>query len=849
MRLLVDIQAFQTPSSRVRGIGRYSRNLVAGIAAVRPGWHVELVRSAHLPAPEPHTLAGLPCLTFEPPLPFGPEQRAANDRYYADWLTARGADAVLICSFFESAGVVPDFTGPRPRLFGVLYDLIPLLYEEQYLTNPVVRAQYARNLRQALQADGLFAISRATAEDAVRILPPPHPPVVPVGGACDPGFAPLAEAELAPLGRRLRTRFGLGREFILYVGGCDHRKNMFGAMRAFAALPADARDGLDLVLACEVSDAERVIFEERACELGIADRVRLTGFVSDAELRALYQLCRVFFFPSLYEGLGLPVVEALHCGAPVVASDRSSVPEFAGPVSWLADPESPGDLARALQDALAEPRDARREERRRFARGFTWESVAGRVCRELERLPRHQPARRRRVAWVSPLPPSRSGIADYSADLLRNLDDALGLEVELVVDPQEKLVPADLVRRFPVVSSAEVPDRHRQCPYDLFVYHVGNSPFHVHMLQLLWRFRGLVVLHDYSLGHLMLHALHRGAWPATMRQELEREGRGDVAEHVEAHGLDWEYVNDSAPLNRRVLEAAEGVIVHSYASLRRVRERVDVPAARVPMAVAVPPLGSPAHERARLGLPLDAFLVCTLGLVGVPKRLPSLVRAVAALPPHVRARCVLAVVGDPNSEQEAAARALAGELGIGPGLLWPGRVAMDDLLAYARAADVCVQLRYPARGETSAALLRELAAGAVCVVSDQGSMAELPDDAVLKVRSPDHEVEDLAAVLTRLHDDPALRTALSQGAIRYMGAEHGMADAWHRYAAMIELTAARLAAADRPWLEHAVDDLAAGAGRAADEVIDAWAALRLAARSQARAERRPAPVAVVRKSA
>jgi hypothetical protein len=136
-------------------------------------------------------------------------------------------------------------------------------------------------------------------------------------------------------------------------------------------------------------------------------------------------------------------------------------------------------------------------------------------------------------------------------------------------------------------------------------------------------------------------------------------------------------------------------------------------------------------------------------------------------------------------------------------------VPFGDLPAYARAADVCVQLPYPARGETSAALLRELAAGAACIVFDQGSKAELPGGAVLKVRSPDHEVEDLTAALARLHDDPAARAALSQGALRSMREAHGMADAWMRYAAMIELTAARRAAADQPWAEHAADALAA----------------------------------------
>jgi glycosyltransferase involved in cell wall biosynthesis len=827
MHLLVDIQALQTPSSRVRGIGRYSRNLLAGLAAVRPGWRLELVQSTHQPPADPDRLDGLPVTSFAPPLPFDPEKKQANEQYYGDWLTARGADAILLCSAIEREAVVPEFTGPRPPLYTILYDVIPLLFADHYLADPVTCSRYARGIRQLLQADCLLAISQSAADDACRLFAEPRPRVVSIGGACDPGFAPHGRAELQRFRDAFREKFGLEREFLLYVGGFDHRKNMGGAMRAFAALPPAVRAGLDLVIACNLTDSERDQLEGVAGDLGIAAALRLTGYVGDDELRALYQLCRVFFFPSLYEGMGLPVVEALRCGAPVVASERSSIPEYAGDVSWLADPESPQDMARAVQEALAEPRDARREQRQRFAETFRWEKVGERACRELEAaVPQAPPRRRRkRVAWVSPLPPAASGIADYSADVLRHA--ALPFDVELVVDPAEPLVPEELANKYPVLRGDEVHARHRARPYDAFVYHVGNSAFHVYMLDLLWRYHGLVVLHDTGLGGLVLTALHRGVWPVSLREELEREGHGHVADWVEQHGLEWGHVINNSALNRRVLESALGVIVHSHSSWREVRQRIGAPVVRVPMAVDVPRLASPEAERAALGLPADAYLLCTVGLLSAAKRTPSLLRAVADLPPHVRQRTVVAFVGEGSTDQEWVIRKMADDLGIGRAVHWAGRVPLRQLSAFARAADVCVQLRYPARGETSAALLRELAAGTACVVSDQGSLGELPDDVALKVRTPDHEVADLTAALTRLHDDPALRTALGHGALRYVQQYHGMGDVLRRYGAMIEMTAAQRAATDRLWVEHAADALAASAGPAeAEAFLRPWADLR-----------------------
>ncbi|HJT78139.1 MAG TPA: glycosyltransferase family 1 protein, partial [Gemmataceae bacterium] len=396
MRLLVDAQPMQSASSRQRGIGRYTVQLLGAMAALRPHWQIELVQSAHLEAPDSGLLPGLPRRTFTPPFPAVPGRNDANERYYADWLTAQAPDAILVCSFFESLGLLPQFVGRRPPLFGILYDLIPLLFADDYFTLATTQAQYAQQLRLMLQADCLFAISEATAQDLRRLFREPLPAVVPIGGAADPAFAPHADADLPAYRERLRSRFGLARDFILYVGGFDHRKNLRGALESFAALPETARQALDFVIACRLTPDQRRLLEGWASDLGIAAQVKLTGYVSDDELRALYQLCRLFFFPSLYEGLGLPVLEALQLGAPVVAPNHSSIPEVAGSVCVLADSCAPADLARAVLTALAEPRDAGVTARRQHAAGFRWDDVASLACQALERPRRAAPVPRRR---------------------------------------------------------------------------------------------------------------------------------------------------------------------------------------------------------------------------------------------------------------------------------------------------------------------------------------------------------------------------------------------------------------------------------------------------------------------
>src|SRR5262249_20917489 len=147
-------------------------------------------------------------------------------------------------------------------------------------------------------------------------------------------------------------------------------------------------------------------------------------------------------------------------------------------------------------------------------------------------------------------------------------------------------------------------------------------------------------------------------------------------------------------------------------------------------------------------------------------------------------------VGYAPPSEERSLRSLAAELGIDTQVRWVGRVKFSDFAAYARAADVCVQLRYPTRGETSGALLRELAAGAACIVSDHGSIAELPSDVVVKVRTPEHEFEDLTASLMRLYTDHAERTRLQSGAVAYVSKFHALESVVQQYAATMEMAAA-----------------------------------------------------------
>lgn len=154
----------------------------------------------------------------------------------------------------------------------------------------------------------------------------------------------------------VRARYGIRKPYLLAVGNLQPRKNLVRLIEAFGLLTARAGFAHDLVLVgkAEPQGAEIGAMIRR---LRLSDRVKATGYVNAEELPALYRGADVFVYPSLYEGFGLPVLEAMACGSPVVTSDVSSIPEVAGAAARLVNPRSVPDLANAIADICASPEE------------------------------------------------------------------------------------------------------------------------------------------------------------------------------------------------------------------------------------------------------------------------------------------------------------------------------------------------------------------------------------------------------------------------------------------------------------------------------------------------------------
>lgn len=371
------------------GIGRYTRELIGAVLAQSPDIRYTLFYAAGFPgAPPPPYLHEVQRLcashprTRAVPLPLPP--RRLTQIWHRlrlplpiEWLT--GPLDILHA---------PDFVAPptRARTLVTIHDLSYMVHPECAV--PGVAAFLRDAVPRALRrADVIIADSESTRRDLHRLLNIAPERVSVVYPAVDDRFRPLPPEVCEPVRRRLR----LPSRFILFVGTIEPRKNLVRLLEAFAriepALRHTGKDDLVLVIAGRRGWMYQPVFETIA-RLQLRGRVHMLDFVADSDLPIVYNLAQAFVYPSIYEGFGLPPLEALACGTPVMTSDNSSLPEVVGNAALLAPADDVAALAegmiRLLNDSAL--RDHLRQAGLEQAQRFRWEASARQIIKHYHSL-------------------------------------------------------------------------------------------------------------------------------------------------------------------------------------------------------------------------------------------------------------------------------------------------------------------------------------------------------------------------------------------------------------------------------------------------------------------------------
>lgn len=805
MRIAVDMQGAQS-ASRMRGIGRYTLSFVEALVRNR-GEHeiflalsglfpdtIESIRSRFhglIPQENIRVWYAPGPVSFHMSDNDARRQRAELTR--EAFLASLRPDIIHVTSLFE--GFDDDAVTSIGSQFGAipvsvtLYDLIPLLDQDQFLKRDLRLSEwYHAKLDHLKSSEILLAISDSSRRDAKEHLSIPSEKIENVGTSYSGIFrkknVPVLELEI------VRNKFNFGSRFIVSAATLEPHKNLEGFLRSFASLSRDIRDSCTIILVGRMSQFQKGLLNEFLNSINLpTSLVVTTGYISDEELVTLYNLCHAAIVPSYLEGFGLPALEAMACGAAVIGSNIPSISEVIGLEAALFDPHDSNDLTAKLGRVLLDEdfRASLKSHGLERARRFSWDETARSAIAALDRTSRRfhedKGANKKRalpkLAYVSPLPPSQTGIADYSAELITAMSEYYDITCIIDRDDYDKF-PED---RASVRSIDWFNGNARE--FDRVLYHVGNSPFHEYMRSVIDEVPGVVVLHDFFLSSYLYHVQSETRFSVWSNAVYESHGYTALKDSL----LDEMQGVADYPANLDFIRSAQGIIVHSLHSKWLAEKwygqgfsddwRV------VPMLRQAPSMSDRGRARASLGLSKDAFVVCSFGLLAHTKLNHRLLNAFLESALAADKNCQLVFVGQHGGDYGASIDRIIRQSGIAERIRITGWADVVTYRNYLAAADIAVQLRTQSRGETSAAALDCLNHGLATVVNAHGSLTELPDESVWKL--PDHFDDDsLIEALETLWKNADLRRSLGERGRNMMDVRHSPAKRARSYRDAIE---------------------------------------------------------------
>jgi len=611
----------------------------------------------------------------------------------------------------DQAFIARLLLAPNIRKVAMVYDFIPYEEPARYLTRPETRLDYMTAMAWLNRYDAFLPISQYTKDRLAALFALNGRPAVVTG---------------VPLAPWLENAAPRAPRHVLVVAGDDPRKNPELAVRAHAAAAALQASGTKLVITGHYPPARQAEFRAlAAAQGGNPDLLELPGRVAQEVLLAQYVQALAVVTPSRAEGFSMPVIEAMAAGVPSLASD------IAVHAALVTDPalRFGADDAPALTlllERLARDPDFRAgiiagqtgiwpEFRAAAVAAKVWGAAVPAALPNIVRTG-HRP----KLAMITPLPPVKSGVADYSALLAQSFGDRVDLS---------------LFSTAPAIGAQPMSSLPYSAPgFDRIVSVMGNSNEHFGIHDLLLRHGGACICHD---ARLLGFTIGKYGLDHAARLASEELGRRVSAAEIEA--WDEDESRREADFFGPLVAAADPMIFHTRHSAAAVRQRFGVAARYLPFALQRPWPDNAISEaarlaaRQRLGMPDSEIAIVSFGFIHATKGIEAGLRALADLPD-----CRLYWIGQ-NHQDISGFEALARDLAVADRVVFANRFFPDtEYRDYLLAADFGLQLRLGSLGNISGALSDCIAAGLPTVAS-----ADLADNV------------DAPSFIRRVPDPPA----------------------------------------------------------------------------------------------
>ncbi|MCI8285811.1 MAG: glycosyltransferase [Firmicutes bacterium] len=665
-------------------------------------------------------------------------------------------DVFYITSPFESQIIRYEkkwFNGIR--VIATVYDIIPFVMKDIYLRDKSTYEYYISCIEMLRWMDEYLVISESVKTDMIKYLNFPEEKIHVIYGAVDADA--YKEIKISDLEKQeLFNKYKIDSDYIMCTGGDDHRKNIEGLIKAYAMLDKDIIHNYQLVVVCKLSEISYEKYTSLIKKLNITGRVILTNFVTNVDMIKLYNLATLMAFPSLYEGLGLPILEAWSCGIPVLTSNNSSLDEIGKDAAILVDPYDVKDISKGLKYALTEADlDELIRKGKEKLKLFNWSGVAEKAINIINNISPNIDVDTdkdsvNKIAMFTPLPPIQSGISDYSVDIITQLSNKF--DIDVFIDDYK--ANCELPENVQIFNHKKFKKKYSE--YDRIIYQVGNSLYHQYMFDYIKKYKGIIVLHDYRLNNVLeAMYLYKDYKPKIFKRNLAEDlNENEIDDYMNnvSNGL-----KNELSINGFVTNYADRIIVHSeYAKRELLRKKINYSVNIIPLYAKINVNATDILYSEKLNINNTTIVFSSFGHIHETKRTIPILKAFKKLEEHHK-EIKLFFVGKMAEELSEQFYKCINENNLDSKVIVTGYIDLNDFENYIDISDICLNLRYPYNGESSASFMRLLGKGKCTIVNKIGSFSEIPENACVMIDSvedmdPETEVEQIYNAMIKCMD-------------------------------------------------------------------------------------------------